>query len=109
MLKKMAWVCREKIYQPTRSPLRFTYTGRGGTLWVWKFFHLAHPLKILKEDKGDIQDYVLDLGFWCEKWKFPLCEPEQRGDPMDLGNFYPHHPLKFFKEDKRDFQDFVLD
>src|SRR4051794_13636698 len=63
-------------------------------------FSPTHPPIIFKEDKGDIQDFVLDWVFWLEKWKFHLCEPEQRGDLVGLGNF-PTHPIPY------DFSSFI--
>src|SRR4051812_31607017 len=59
----------------------------------WKIFPSPHLPQISQEDKGDIQDFGLDVVFCKEKWNFPLCEPRYRGTLRVWKKFSPTHPI----------------
>src|SRR4051794_25149281 len=77
IFKTLCWIGR---FAGKGGNFPFMKLSTAGTLWIWEIFNTPHPLQFFQEDKRDIQDFGLDVAFWWEKWKFPFCEPELRGD-----------------------------
>src|SRR3954452_18915911 len=56
------------------------------------FSQPPHPQQFFKEDKGDIQDFVLDWAFSWEKWKFSFVNLGT-GRTLWIWEIFPNHPI----------------